>query len=117
MTLNTSLDFAARRAKTVLCVGGRARDLVPGVADGFGDAMGSSLRLMLHQLAHRFGETRDVLAQGSQIRSGSAFSVLGHSNLQHERNDGRVVLADWERGIPLLSVPMAGSRRNNMRVE
>jgi hypothetical protein len=61
----------------VLRVGGGAYDLVPG-----------SLRLMSHQLAHRFGQTRDVLPEGGQIRgevSGSAFSVLGHGSLQHEK--------------------------------
>jgi hypothetical protein len=77
ITLDTGLDFAACRANPVLRVGGGAYDLVPG-----------SLRLMSHQLAHRFGQTRDVLPEGGQIRgevSGSAFSVLGHGNLQHEK--------------------------------
>ena len=43
--------------------------------------MAGSLRLMLHQCAHRFSQPRDVLPEGSQVRgevSGSAFSALAH---------------------------------------
>src|SRR5271166_2055661 len=43
---------------------------------------------MAHQLAHRFGQTRDVVPKGGKIRGevcGSAFRVLGHGSLQHEK--------------------------------
>ncbi len=82
---NTGLDLAARGTNTVLRVGGRAGDLVPGAAGDLGDAMAGGLRLLLQQLAHVLGKSCDVVAQRGQIRadiSGGALGGLDHECLQ-----------------------------------
>jgi len=117
MTPDLGLECVSRGADVVLRVGGGTRQLVPGVPDDFEDTMAGGPRLVSQQLAHRRGETRDVLPQGGQIRgkiSGSRLNARGHGSLRDEKTRGRVVPAGSACRVLGRLVAVVGSTLGNL---
>src|ERR1051326_8079127 len=65
--LNTLLDLAPHHANAVALASGGARELVPGLSDGFGDANTRSSSLTSDKVAYRSRQMRDLLSEGGQI--------------------------------------------------